>query len=896
MSRLLWLCLILSANLALAADEQPFGIDHRIPWTTSRVVGSPDPPLPYAVEQTFTKIKWKAPIFITPDPDGDSLFVVQQGGEKEKPSKILRVRDDPSANEVETFLEISNRLIYSFTFHPGYRTNGYLFAFTHGTSGELARTNYISRFTIERGGSHKCDAQSERTIIQWHSEGHDGGGIVFGHDAMLYISSGDGTSDSDGWVTGQDVSDLLGGILRIDVDHPSESQRYGVPKDNPFVALTNARPELWAYGLRNPWRLAIDRKTGRIWAGNNGQDLWETAHLIRRGENYGWSVYEGSHPFYLNRKRGPTPPVAPTIEHPHLEMRSLTGGEVYYGELLPELNGVYVYGDYSTGQIWGTDGDGSKGKRQLAESQLQITSFTVDHHGELLILDHAGAIYRLVRSPRQTTKTKFPTRLSDTGLFVSTKDHQVQPALIPYSVNAPGWTDGAYVERFMALPEDSRLGHLTNGAVLVQTLSLQREKGVRQRIETRLLTRQVGQWVGYSYRWNDDQSDATLVGANGEEQELVWRKAGSGAGGGGASVPASRQLWRFPSRAECMTCHSRAAEFVLGLNESQLNKLHDYGSTRDNQLRTLKHIGVFTGSMPKSDAKHLVNPYDSAEPLDSRVRSYLHVNCSVCHVEAGGGNSKMELGFTTKPERMNLIGARPQHDTFGIDNAMLVFPGDPGRSILLQRLSRRGRGQMPPLVSTVVDDQAVALFRDWIGSLKTEQHFVRDWKMEDLLPSLDQLKRGRSFESGRDAFRQTGCSQCHRFAGEGGSVGPDLNGVARRLSMHDLLESLILPSKVIAEGYAITEIELKSGAGEPITGRVEREDEQAIIIRPIGANEELVTIQKKDIRQRQLSGTSNMPAGIVNTLTEGQILDLLAYLISEGNSDHAAFQSPPSQP
>ena len=182
---------------------------------------------------------------------------------------------------------------------------------------------------------------------------------------------------------------------------------------------------------------------------------------------------------------------------------------------------------------------------------------------------------------------------------------------------------------------------------------------------------------------------------------------------------------------------------------------------------------------------------------------------------------------------MNIFSARPQHDTFGIDNAMLIFPGDPDRSVLYQRISRRGRGQMPPLVTTVVDEKAIALFRDWIRGMKPPEPVVRDWKMDDLVPALEQVKRARSFESGRTAFRQTGCSQCHRFAGEGGSVGPDLSGVGRRLSPRDLIESILLPSKVIAEGYATTVIETKSG--EIIAGRIEREDDQAVVIRPLAA-------------------------------------------------------------
>jgi putative heme-binding domain-containing protein len=161
--------------------------------------------------------------------------------------------------------------------------------------------------------------------------------------------------------------------------------------------------------------------------------------------------------------------------------------------------------------------------------------------------------------------------------------------------------------------------------------------------------------------------------------------------------------------------------------------------------------------------------------------------------------------------------------------------------------------------------------------------------MEDLLPKLDHLKEGRSVDSGRTAFRQTGCNQCHRFAGEGGSVGPDLTGIGKRVSPRDLLESMLLPSKVITEGYATTEIETKSG--EILTGRIEREDERELMLRPSAASDTTVTVRKSEIRERQLSKISNMPAGILNTLEETQILDLLAYLVSETNTDEPSTEA-----
>jgi uncharacterized repeat protein (TIGR03806 family) len=847
------------------AEDAAFGLERRVAWTTSRVIGSPDPPLPYSVEKVFTNISWRAPIFIIAEPGTNWLWVIQQGGEQDRPSKVLRVRDDPVADQVDTLLTVSNRLLYSVAFHPGYRTNGHFYLFSNGPTQRSERTNRISRFRME-----KDRPDHEQVIIEWRSAGHDGGGMVFGHDGMFYISTGDGTSDSDTWNSGQTVDDLLGAVLRIDVDRPQGDRAYSVPKDNPFVGQTNARPELWAYGLRNPWRMSVDDKTGRIWVGNNGQDLWETVHLIRRGENYGWSVYEGSHPFYLNRKLGPTPPVAPTLEHHHAEARSLTGGVVYYGNQLPDLEGAYVYGDYSSGTIWGARHDETRvtWHKELARTELQIAAFAMNHRSELLIVDHGTGIYRLARNyhgPERNVPA-FATRLSDTGIFTSTKEHRVQPGVIPYSVNAAGWADGAHIERFIGLPGETQI-ELTNGwtfpngTVLIQTLSL-----ASRRIETRLLTRQAGQWAGYSYRWNDEQSDAALVERNGDEVLVP------------GSDTLGRRKWRYPGRAECLACHSRAANFVLGFTQLQLDKSHDYGAVRDNQLRTLQHIGLFNGPKIKGAKEKLVDAYDATHDLDARARSYLHVNCSVCHVEAGGGNAKMELGASTKLEKMNLLEARPQHDTFGIDNAMLIAPGDPDRSILYQRVSRRGRGQMPPLVTSVTDDAGVTLLRDWIRAMKPSQKFVREWTLDDLLPALEQVKYGRPLESGRNAFRQTGCNQCHRFGGAGGSVGPELDGAGLRFSARDLLESILLPSKVIAEGYATTEIETKSG--DMIAGRVEREDEQVLVIRqPLAADP--VAIRKAEIRERTLSKTSNMPTGTLNTLEKEQILDLLAYLLGQ---------------
>lgn len=873
------------AGIATAADK-PFGLEKRVPWNSSHLTGSPEPPLPYTVERTFTKHSWKGPIYIAEEPGSDRLWVVQADPDTNHGSRIVRIKDDPSSAESEVLLDIPKSLTYSVCFHPRFRDNGFVYVFSNGPRDSAERKNRVSRFTVKRESPGRIDPKTELTVIEWSSAGHDGGGMTFGLDGMFYVTTGDGTSDSDTWDSGQTLTDLLGSVLRIDVDHPDASHPYGIPGDNPFVKTPGARPEIWAYGLRNPWRMCADPKTGHIWVGNNGQDLWETAYLIRRGANYGWSVYEGSHPFYLERKRGPTPLVPPTIEHSHSEFRSLTGGVVYHGSKFPDLAGAYIYGDNSSGRIWGMKHDGERvlWHRELADTTLSIAAFQVDQRGELLVADYGSGIFRLIPTRKVEKAAPFPMLLSQTGLYTSTNENQVDPALIPYAVNAPGWNDGAVTEHFMAVPGTTKVGFdgargwaFPDGTALVQTLSLPREPGTsarRVRVETRVLIRQQGEWAGYSYRWNEAQTDAALVPKEGEEASNELK------GEAGASGPSSRPKWRFPSRADCMACHSRAANFVLGVTGSQLNREHAYGGVRDNQLRALEHIGFFKDALPKppKDLDALIDPRDAAQDLERRVRTYLHVNCSVCHVEAGGGNAKMQLDLPTVRDKMNLVGARPQHDTFGIGNAMLVAPGAPDRSVMLYRLSRRGRGQMPPLVTNRVDEDAVRLFRDWISGLKPEQTFVQDWRMEDLVPLLDQLKSGRSIDSGRKAFQNTGCIQCHRIEGQGGSVGPDLAGVGRRLKPNEVLESILLPSKVIADDYVNIMIETRDGS--VVSGRVEREDERVVVIRP-PSSAEVVIVPKADITERRRSDQSNMPIGIVNVLKQEQVLDLLAYLLSD---------------
>jgi glucose/arabinose dehydrogenase len=751
------------------------GDEPRRLWTTSRVSGSPNPPLPFRVRQTFKHLTLPCPIGVAREPGQSSLLLLHQLSAWGGRGRVVRIVDDPEVKETQLLLDL-DVLAYGLAFHPDYVRNGYLFVGSNGPMDSNKKTTRVTRYTVARQAPFAVVPGSAKLIIEWLSDGHNGGDVAFGPDGMLYVTSGDGTSDSDMNLAGQDLTKLTSKVLRIDVDHPEPGRSYGIPKDNPFLERKETCPETWAYGLRNPWRIHIDRPTGDIWVGNNGQDLWEQVYLIQRGANYGWSVMEGGHEFYRNRQAGPEPFAKPIAEHHHSEMRSLSGGVVYRGRAFPELKDAYIYGDWSTGRIWGIRHD--KGKvtwhRELAKTPLQITGFGIDSRGELIIADHGGGWFQLERNPAADTASGFPRRLSETGLFESVAENRVQPGLVPYTVNAPLWSDGASKERFIGLPGESRIDFKAdngwdcpNGTVIVKTFSLP-VAGKNRRIETRLMTRQDGEWAGYSYAWNEEQSDATLVEAGGLDRAFVIDQG---------QTSKKKQTWHFPSRAECMVCHSRAANWLLGVSTAQINTARRETPGEHDQLASMERLGVFKVSLldhwnqqkndwessrraltvlsrgtlrgfswlqslgvqpvqwieqslsekprfisllPRrpADYPRLVDPADRHESAEKRVRSYLHSNCASCHVWAGGGNSMMELSYGAELEKMNVVRQKPKHDTFNRKDALLVAPGDPERSVLLQRLMRRGPGQMPPLATNVVDEQAIDLVRDWIKGLK----------------------------------------------------------------------------------------------------------------------------------------------------------------------------------
>jgi len=380
-------CFVIQVT-AIQAEEARFGLEKRVPWTTSRVTGTPDPALPYETERAFPQLKFNQPLAIATAPGEKRFFVAERRG------KIFSFNyEDQQASQADLFFDLKVKEpalneIYGITFHPRFAENRYVYI-CYVLKPGLPEGTRVSRFKVLDTDPPRCDPASEEILIEWLSGGHNGGCLRFGPDGYLYISTGDGgpASPPDIHNAGQDVSNLLSCILRIDVDQTGKEKPYAVPADNPFVDRANAKPEIYAYGLRNVWRLSFDPKTKTLYAGDVGQDLWEEVNIIKKGGNYGWSVREGTHNFGNRAQTAKEKPIDPVWEYDHGVGRSITGGIVYRGQRLPELDGLYVYADFVSGKIWALEYDEKTSEvtknLRLAASTVPVMSFGTDEDGEL---------------------------------------------------------------------------------------------------------------------------------------------------------------------------------------------------------------------------------------------------------------------------------------------------------------------------------------------------------------------------------------------------------------------------------------------------------------------------------------------------------------------------------
>eukprot|EP00913_Durusdinium_trenchii_P035360 g33090.t1 len=690
-------------------------------WTTSKIKGAPYPPAPFAIRPAYPNLKFEKPTSLEEIPGG-RILVSEIGG-----ALYTFPRKNRQTRKKDLLLKISGMpKVWHATVHPKFASNKQLFVCY--SKGE---TTYVSRYRVA-GTPPRAEPGSEEVLLTWPAGGHNAGCLRFGIDGMLYISTGDGSGPNppDGRTAAQDVSNLFGCILRIDVDRKASGKKYAVPDDNPFVNRKSARPEIWAYGLRNPWKFGIDQKTGNIFAADNGWESWEMVHRIVRGGNCGWPIMEGRAILRSEVKQGPTPIRPPVKDHSHTEANSVIGGPIYRGSKLKSLQGVFIYGDYITGTIWGLKHEGGDAytHQTLVDTDQRITAFAEGAAGELFVLDFdfTGQIYELVPSGLKDRSADFPRRLSETGLFTSLTTMTPAPGVVPYDVVVSRWLDGAKTRRWVAIPGQGSISlsggpksaKYPEGTVFVKHVTLA-GPGPNSRdvpIETQLLHYENGTWHPYTYAWNDRSgkttADAVLVDAIGDDAQIAL--------GTDAKKKPVTANWHFNAENECRMCHNAGSGFVLGFvpNQLDLPATRNAGGNRAPQLERLAAEQTITAlpAFPETHPGRLVDPHDSKQSLDDRARSYLHGNCSACHHPGGNAIVSFYLRREMPFEKLN-TNKGTGIGTFGLKNAKLIVPGDPYRSILLYRMSKLGYGRMPYIGSRVVDSRGVALIEKWIREM-----------------------------------------------------------------------------------------------------------------------------------------------------------------------------------
>jgi uncharacterized repeat protein (TIGR03806 family) len=680
--------------------------------------------LSIAINRVFPNVTLNEGVKLLQEPAGSQRwFAVQQGG-------LVRVWANNNTATASTFVNITSKVarlgtesgFLGMAFHPNWPADPRVYlSYNAGSSGnEVSR---ISEFRSTDGGA-TLDANSEVVLmtVNQPDDNHKGGDIAFGPDGYLYIGFGDGGGANDidpghnsNMGNGQYKQTLLGKMLRIAIG--AQGQPYTIPSDNPFVGgavavngscATANCPEIWAYGMRNPWRWSFDRNNGDLWVGDVGQNAWEEVDKIAKGGNYG--CREGAHASGNSCGSSPGPYLDPVAEYDHSAGLAITGGFVYRGSAIPALAGRYVFADYATGDLWTIPATTTPTMQVTAAQSLStgysVSSFGQGNDGELYIIDYTqGRIGKIVQGSGGGGGRTIPTLLSDTGC-VNASNHQLPASgLIPFAPNAPFYSDGAVKQRWLALPNGSQIVVENSndftfpvGSVLMKNFTLG-----SQLVETRLFMRHNdGNWAGYTYEWNTQGTDATRVI-------------------GGKSVTINGQTWEFPSESQCLVCHTAVAGRTLGPEIGSFNGDLMYPATgrTANQLTTHNAIGTLTPPLtqPASALPVIPNPFGTAGTVSERARAYLHANCSYCHQPGGPTSVNRDFRYTTSLLNTNACDVAPTTGDLGIANARRIAPGDAARSVVVARVNRTDANAMPPLMRHTIDTAGVQLLTDWVNGL-----------------------------------------------------------------------------------------------------------------------------------------------------------------------------------
>lgn len=643
--------------------------------------------------------------------------------------------------------------------------------------------NRLSKFAWD-AATETFDPASEEILFQQYDRctWHNGGSMFFDNSGFLCVSVGDeGFNEQIAVSTQRLDGGFFSGVLRIDVDNdpsrshpirrqpltnaeppsgwgPTYSQGYSIPNDNPWLDPDGGiLEEFFALGVRGPYDMYYDRDNDEIWMADVGAAKREEISRFGKGDNLQWPFREGIiDTDYAERPEdviGEERP--PYYDYDHSVGSAIIGGAVYTGTRYTEMNGRYLFGDYMFDKIMALTQTGTQGEPEFVEllnlnnqtveipEEAGITGIHPIRNGEILVTvmgddgEENGKIYYLV--PRETTPEP-PGKLSETGAFVDLETLTPAPGVIPYTVNSPLWSDRAAKQRWMVLPNDGFFDSpdeqirfsgvdswdFPEGTVFIKHFELPttlNQDGETIRLETRFFVMmEDGRGYGVTYKWNEDGTEAYLLGGGATQEFDVKDELGN---------VAYTQTWDFPSRSQCMSCHTVQARHVLGVKTHQLNGELWYPHLQEsrNQLEYLNELGVFHQDIGASETYlQAASLQDQTVDLETRIRAYLDANCSPCHRPGGVSLADIDLRFATPLSLQNSINF-PTQSLGSNPGNMIIHPGNHAASELWVRDASNDGNRMPPLGRHMVDSLYIELLAEWIDNLPEDAGKIYEFSL-----------------------------------------------------------------------------------------------------------------------------------------------------------------------
>ncbi len=754
---------MLAASLAFLSREAGAGAPTGFQRVDSASLKLPakTPGTAYSYEEFLPGELTNTVVTITaPRGETNRLFVAELPG-------LVRVIPDLTNPKVETFLDITARTrtgegeehgLCSMVFHPGYATNGQFFVFySWKEPGTTNVHNRLSRFHVDPANPNRGLEASEQPMISqvdrhpWHNSGD----THFDKDGYLFVSLGD-----EGYAVGYENAGLFdhnffSAVMKIDPDmrpgsvapspHPAVFPgTYLVPADNPFLHRTNymigddvlpitldvdhIRGEFYAIGLRNPWRFSIDPVEGTIYCNDVGDASREEVNIIPPGAHYGWFMKEGTKPWpFWVPEKGLTDPI---YEYEHTDGRlAITGSLFYRGARHPEFDGTYLFADFA-GEVSQMRPlpNGGHAPPQEVVWWSGVTTLGVDPASGDVLMGGLTGLARIVRF--DLPGDPLPGRLSETGIFSDLAALRANAGFVPYDVNQLFWSDHAVKTRWFCVPRAADKIEFSadqpwkapQGTVWVKHFEYPidaNRPGTTRRLETRVLVKTDEGVYGATYRWNDQGTDALLVPPEGAETDIEI------AGTNGVGL----QHWRFPSRGECLACHTEVAGHSLSFNTAQLNHDADAGGTRRNLLDLMNDAGYFAGFSPTTRPNALPRIpalNDESWSRESRIKGFLAANCVQCHQPGAATRATWDARLSTPLDQAGIVDTLALHQ-IDSDHTQIIASGDPSQSSMYIRLSGLGPLHMPPLGTYVVNTGIVGLMEKWITDDLPDRQTYLQW-------------------------------------------------------------------------------------------------------------------------------------------------------------------------